>query len=99
MDRRNFLQGITLSATGGLGAIATGEAREQKSVTFKVTGFTCITCATGLEVILGREKGVSSVKASYPDATAVVTFDPKSIGEKSIQAVIAELGFRAEKLA
>jgi len=99
MDRRNFLHGITLTATSGIAAIATSEAREQKSVKFKISGFTCITCATGLEVILAREKGVISAQASYPDAMAVVKFDPKSTKEDSLKSLIAGLGFKAEQLA
>jgi copper chaperone CopZ len=98
MFRRNFLQSVTLAATSGIAAIRTTEAGEQKTVTYRIKGFTCITCATGLEVILCREKGVTAAKASYPDATAVITFDPKSMAETKLKGLIAEMGFTVEEL-
>jgi copper chaperone CopZ len=99
MFRRNFLQSVTLAATGGIAAIRANEAIEQKIVTYRIKGFTCITCATGLEVILCREKGVTAVKASYPEAKAVITFDPKTMAETTLKELIADMGFKVEAQA
>ena len=32
------------------------EAKENRSVTYRVKGFTCVTCAVGLEVMLRQQK-------------------------------------------
>ena len=54
MDRRNFIQRLTVASATGAAAYA---ADESKSVTFRVKGFTCITCAVGLEVMLRARIG------------------------------------------
>src|ERR1700733_6004338 len=84
MDRRKFLSRLIIStagATTGLGLAKVGlsqtatAARETRAVDYKVKGFTCITCATGLEVLLLQQKGVTRASASYPEASAVIGFD------------------------
>lgn len=99
MFRRQFTQLIALAGAGGLAAIGAAEAgKDQKMVTYRVKGFTCVTCAVGLEVLLQRQKGVVWAKASYPDATVMIRFDPKSVTEASLKSSIAEMGFRAEEV-
>ncbi len=98
MIRRRFIQLITLG-TGSLatiGAVGAIESTEKKTVTYRVAGFTCITCAVGLEVMLRQEKGVSWAKASYPDANVVIKFDPKEVTEDSLRTYISSMGFKAE---
>jgi hypothetical protein len=41
-------------------------ATENRTVVYKVNGFTCIACAVGLEVMLRGLKGVTRANASYP---------------------------------
>ena len=98
MFRRNFMQRITL-ASAGIGAIsaATILARENKTVTYHVKGFSCPTCAVGLDTMLRRQNGVIQSQSSYPDALTVIKFDPHLVTEKSLKAFIAELGFTAEE--
>jgi Cu+-exporting ATPase len=93
MFRRNFIQRITL-ASAGLGV---AQARESKTVTCHVTGFTCPTCAVGLDTMLRRQNGVIRSKSSYPDAITVIEFDPHLVTDKSLKAFIAELGFSPEE--
>jgi copper chaperone CopZ len=95
MIRRRFIQLITLG-TGSLATIGAIESTEKKTVTYRVTGFTCITCAVGLEVMLRQEKGVAWAKASYPDANVVIKFDPKEVTEDSLRTYISSMGFKAE---
>ena len=98
MFRRKFIQGMTLASAGvGVAAVRTVHASENKTVTYRVKGFTCVTCAVGLDTMLGREKGVIHAKSSYPDATTVIEFNPNLITEKSLREFIAELGFTAEE--
>jgi copper chaperone CopZ len=98
MIRRRFIQLITLG-TGSLatiGAASAIESTKKKTVTYRVTGFTCITCAVGLEVMLRQEKGVAWAKASYPDANVVIKFDPKEVTDDSLRTYISSMGFKAE---
>lgn len=97
MIRRKFLGLITLAGATGTTvlskAIHTTGART--TVLYKVTGFTCITCATGLETLLGREKGVLSVHATYPEGKAAVSYNPTATSEAEIKAAIESMGFTA----
>lgn len=98
MIRRKFLGLMTLAGASSLATLKAATAHEKKTATYKVTGFTCITCAVGLETLLQREKGIIAAKASYPDAIATVTYNPTSISESSIVAAIESMGFHAQPL-
>lgn len=91
---------MTLAGATGAAALtkAAKYSGERETVTYKVTGFTCITCATGLETLLGREKGVLAVKASYPDGVATVSFDAHGTSEAEIERAIESMGFKAQVL-
>lgn len=97
MFRRHFLQRITLAGAGSVAASGTIEASESRTVTYRVKGFTCVTCAVGLETMLQREKGIISAKASYPKASVIIRFDPELLSEGSLKGFIAEMGFRVEE--
>lgn len=76
MDRRNFLQRITV-ASASLGAAGAG-AEGAHEVRFAVRGFTCVTCAVGLEVMLKQQPGVLRASASYPEGRVVIGFDSRA---------------------
>ena len=96
MIRRRFLSLMALVGASSLATLKAANALEKKTVTYKISGFTCITCAVGLETLLQREKGIIAAKASYPEAIATVTYDPKSISEASIVEAIEGMGFQAK---
>jgi copper chaperone CopZ len=98
MIRRKFLSLMTLAGASSLATLKAATALEKKTVTYKISGFTCITCAVGLETLLQREEGIIAAKASYPDAVARVTYDPKSTSEASIVEAIESMGFQAKPL-
>ena len=98
MIRRKFLSLMTLAGASSLATLKAANALEKKTVTWKISGFTCITCAVGLETLLQREKGIIAAKASYPDPIATVTYDPRSTSEASIVEVIETMGFHAQTL-
>lgn len=98
MIRRKFL-GLTLTGLGGLATMEGMDLAEQKTVTFRITGFTCITCAVGLETLLEKERGVIRVKASYPESVAIVTYHPKLTSEQSLVKFIESAGFKATQQA
>jgi copper chaperone CopZ len=96
MERRRFVQMMTLASVGTVAAAELTPRRETKTVAYHVKGFTCVTCAVGLETMLARQPGICSVKASYPDGNTVIQFDPKRVTEASLKKFIADLGFSAE---
>ena len=93
MIRRNFIQQITIGSASGLAAAGLSQAKEGKVVTYKIDGFTCVTCAVGLEVMLRQQKGIARAKASYPDRQVIIAFDPDVISEESIKKFISDIGF------
>ena len=97
MIRRRFLGLATLAGVAGLVTMEGMEIAEQKTVTFRIAGFTCITCAVGLETLLQKEKGVVRVKASYPANTATITYHPRLTSESSLAEFIETTGFKATK--
>jgi copper chaperone CopZ len=93
MIRRRFIQGIAC----GLGASEVAvSASKAKTVTYRIEGFTCITCAVGLDALLKEQKGIVQSKSSYSDKTAVIEYHPGLISEDRIKGFIQELGFTAK---
>ena len=70
-----------------------GKATENQSLTFKVDGFTCVTCAVGLEVMLRQQNGVTRSTASYPERRVTIGFDKNLTSEKALFRFIVERGF------
>jgi copper chaperone CopZ len=95
MIRRQFLQLLTAAGAGGLAPLK-AFAAARKTLTYRVKGFTCITCATGLDTLLGQQKGIVSSKSTYPEGQVTVVYDPGATSPESIRGFIAELGFRVE---
>jgi copper chaperone CopZ len=94
MIRRRFLHLATLAGAGGLASLGL-EAAERKTVVYQVKGFTCITCAVGLDALLQRQTGVVRSTSSYPEGTVKIEFHPHLVTEDSLKAFIAEMGFKA----
>src|SRR5690242_8918644 len=99
MNRRKFLTNV-MGATAGLGVtgaavhkLAQTGPNENRSVSYKVKGFTCVTCATGLEVMLMQQAGVARAQASYADATVAIGFDENLTSEAALKQFIADCGF------
>ena len=93
MFRRRFLQ---LCVPVGAGALAIFKVKRDgpaKTVAYDVKGFTCITCAVGLDTMLRKQKGILSSQSTYPQGRVVVHFDPDQIEESAIRGFIADTGF------
>ena len=98
MDRRNFLCKVTAAAgvaavKGAPAAASPPAVHETRSVTWKVKGFTCITCSVGLEVMLRGLHGVTRADASYPANNVVIGFDEHATSEKTLREFIEVCGF------
>lgn len=94
MFRRKFIAGLTVAGVSGLSAGLHDAKRSQnRVVTFHIKGFSCVTCATGLDTILRRHKGVVNSTSSYPNATTILEFNPAVVSADSLKALISEMGF------
>lgn len=107
MIRRQFIKLATLTGAIGLPSFGALEALREtpkpidakpvRTIIWHVRGFTCITCAVGLETLLHREKGVVAANATYPEGMVTIEYDPDLVTENALRATIAELGFTAEE--
>ena len=96
MIRRQFIQLLALSGAAGLAPLKALAGTDHITMIYRVKGFSCITCAVGLDTILRKEKGILSSESTYPEGKVTVSFDPKVRNEDSIRALIADMGFTVE---
>jgi len=108
MIRRQFLKLATLTSAAGVASIGAidalekhhahevAEAKNTKTVTWRVKGFSCPTCSVGLETLLRQEKGIVAASASYSRASVTIQYHPDEVTEASLRSYISELGFTAE---
>ena len=97
MHRRSFIRTLAGSGAGvALLKLGTPEKRpaENASVTWTVKGFTCVTCAVGLQTILGQHKGIARVQAAYPSGRVEIGFESYEVAPPEIKRLIEDAGFR-----
>jgi copper chaperone CopZ len=97
MLRRKFFQVMTIATTGALTPLEAIPSTPKRVVAYHVRGFSCITCATGLDTMLSKEKGIASSSSTYPEGVATIGFDPDQISEQKIKDFIASLGFSVDE--
>ena len=104
MDRRRFISHITgATAVGAAANLDRTSARnasdethagnETRQVIYDVKGFSCITCAVGLEAMLRGFRGVTRAEASYPEHTVTIAFDEHVTNEDALEKFIGACGF------
>jgi copper chaperone CopZ len=93
MFRRQFVQFIAAVGTSSVATIAGANAKACKTLTYVVKGFSCVTCAVGLDTMLEKRKGIASSKSSYPDGVVIIKFDPNQVTTQLLKAFISEMGF------
>jgi copper chaperone CopZ len=96
MLRRKFFKVMTVATTGALTPLEAFPAVPKKVVSYHVRGFSCITCATGLDTMLAKQKGITSSSSTYPEGVATIGFDPDQTTEQQIKDFIASLGFAVD---
>lgn len=106
MIRRQFIRIATLTGATGLASFGAIDAFRAESapvpskdlltVRWHVHGFTCVTCAVGLETLLRREKGVVEASATYPQGMVTIQYHPDLVTQDALRSAIAELGFTAD---
>ena len=89
---RMMLVFALVSALSGSAIAQTTETR-----VLKVPGMQCGACAATVEKAARKVAGVTSVKASQPEGTASVTYDPlKTTLEAVAKAINEQTPFKAE---
>lgn len=77
---------------------ATEKPKAGHACTLKVSGMVCGACAATVEKAAKKIDGVISVKASQPNGTAEVTYDPaKTTPDVIAKAITKETPFKAEE--
>ena len=62
---------------------------------FDITGMRCGACATGIELTLGKKRGIRSAKVSLFERTAAVEYDPAAVTPQDIEKAVGDLGYTA----
>ena len=65
----------------------------ESTITFKVLGMTCPTCALTIEKQLSDQAGVARANVNFALAQAVVTYDPARIVPKQLAQAIRDVGY------
>ena len=99
MIRRHFIRLMSLAGAGSLQAAHAASNTAQTTAKYKIVGFSCITCAVGLDVMLQRQKGVVWANSSYQEASTTICFRPDLVSEARLLSSIADMGFTASKQA
>ncbi|GCB05251.1 heavy-metal-associated domain-containing protein [Ralstonia sp. SET104] len=65
-----------------------------KTITFKVEGMHCTGCAAMIQVLLERSAGVRKASVSFDEGEARVLYDPQTICEARLAALIEQGGYQ-----
>jgi len=66
-----------------------------ETVTFKVTGMTCMGCVSSVKRVLTGLDGVKTVDVSLDQAQAIVQYDGGKATPAQLKAAIEDAGFEA----
>ncbi len=70
---------------------------ENKTVTLKIDGMTCVNCESKIERELQSTSGITNVKVSYSTGKAEITFDSSVISIEEIVSIIEKLDYKVVK--
>lgn len=65
-----------------------------KAAIFKIEGMQCDGCAGTIKALIENEPGVKMAEVSFAEARARILFDPQTVGEQRLVAVVEQPGFR-----
>ncbi|XP_031122440.1 copper-transporting ATPase HMA4-like [Ipomoea triloba] len=71
--------------------------KKVRTLTFKVGGITCASCATSIETAVGRLDGIQSIMVSPLQGQAVVKFVPELISALKIKETVEDAGFEVNE--
>ena len=93
MIRRNFLRMLAVAGAGSVSVLGMAAAGEKRAVSYHVEGFTCVTCAIGLDTMLTRLHGVVRSHSSYPEGAVNIDYHPHLVSEETRKQCIRDAGF------
>jgi copper chaperone CopZ len=64
------------------------------TATFKVEGMNCDACASRIKALAENLHGVQAAAVSFPQAEARILFDPQTVTEDRLVALVHDAGFR-----
>lgn len=65
-----------------------------KTATFKIEGMNCDACASRIKALAEKLPGVQAAAVSFPQAEASILFDPQTVTEDRLVALVHDAGFR-----
>lgn len=68
--------------------------QQMKTATFKIEGMRCDSCANTIKALVERQPGVQMAAVSFDESQARILYDPQTIGEDRLVAVVQQPGFR-----
>ncbi|VFR02913.1 unnamed protein product [Cuscuta campestris] len=71
--------------------------KKVRTLTFKIGGITCASCATSIETAVGGLDGVQSIMVSPLQGHAVVKFVPELISAMKIKEAVEDAGFEVNE--
>ena len=69
-------------------------ADEGKSVTVKIGGMTCASCARTIETVLSELSGVESVSVNLATESATVVYNPQVVTLEDIKVAVESVGYK-----
>lgn len=68
-----------------------------RKVTAQLEQLSCPDCASMIEQVVTRQKGVSEAKVRYTTSKLIVSFDPEITDFATISKAVAKLGYKVLK--
>ncbi|KAF0102115.1 MAG: heavy-metal-associated domain-containing protein [Reyranella sp.] len=65
-----------------------------KSATFKIEGMNCDGCAGRIKALAEKLPGVQAATVSFSQAEACILFNPQTVTEDRLVALVHDAGFR-----
>jgi copper chaperone len=66
-----------------------------EKVILDIAGMRCGACAAGIELMLGKKKGIKNAKVSLDERTATVEYDPAMTTAPDIAKAVNNFGYIA----
>jgi copper chaperone CopZ len=65
-----------------------------KTVTLKIEGMNCSSCANTIKTLVEGEPGVQVATVSFDEGQARILYDPQTVNEDRLVAAVEKAGFR-----
>ncbi len=66
-----------------------------EKITIDIAGMRCGACTAGIELMLGKKKGIKNAKVSLNERTATVEYDSAMVTASDIARAVNDFGYIA----